>query len=79
MLRVGLVEEIETLKGLRPRLAACVARVFGDAAPKKGGPFAEGGEDGLLLLTALDAREASAARWSAALEVARRAQAAAGP
>jgi hypothetical protein len=77
MVRVGLVEEIETLKGLRPRLAGCVDRVFGDDPPAVGGPFAEGGGDGLRLLVALDAREASAARWSSALDVARRAQEAA--
>jgi hypothetical protein len=73
-LRVGLAEELETLRGLRPRLAGSVERVFGGAGPPHGGPFAEGGEDGARVIEALAGREASAARWSAMLEVARRAE-----
>ena len=74
-LRVGLVEEMESLRGLRPRLSGAVERILGEAAPLHGGPFAEGGEDGQRLLVALDGREASAGRWSSALEVARKARA----
>jgi len=72
-LRVGLVEELETLRGLRPRLTRSVGRIFGDAPPPLGGPFAEGADDGAQVIDALAAREASAARWAAALEAARKA------
>ena len=71
ILRVGLVEELEVLRGLRPRLARSVSRIFGDSAPASAGPFAEGGADGGRVIEALEGREASASRWAGALKAAR--------
>jgi len=78
MLRVGLVEEVETLRVLRGRLAGSASRVFGTAAPIVAGPFPEGVDDGAKVLEALEAREASAGRWAAVLATAMRAREARG-